>query len=136
MAPEPWGHLDQLPYVMVWQDLVENPPKWLKPFVHKLPSSSNSQVLVMEIPPEETKKKQNPKPVLQESSYPNLIDLETEIRPPPFAPPPLQFPPKGGTPPGKSRWLGGPAGVDHEGGPTWGPGGELGVIGVDKTLGT
>ena len=41
MAPEPWGHLDQVPYVMVWQDLVENPLKWLKPFVQKLPISSN-----------------------------------------------------------------------------------------------
>ena len=105
---------------MVWQDLVENPPKWLKPLVHSLPSSSNSQVLVMETPPEETKKKEDPKPVLQESSYPNLIDLETEIRPPPYAPDPLQFPPKGGTPPGKSRWLGGPVGIDHEGGPILG----------------
>ena len=28
-APHPWGHPDQVPYVMVWQDLVENPPKWL-----------------------------------------------------------------------------------------------------------
>ena len=119
MAPDPWGHPDQVPYVMVWQDLVENPPKWLKPFVHKLPSSSNSQVLVMETPPEETKKKEDPKPVLQESSYLNLIDLETEIRPPPYAPP-LQFPPRGGTPPGESRGLGGPAGIDHEGGPALG----------------
>ena len=51
MAPDPWGHPDQVPYVMVWQDLVENPPKWLKPFVHKLPSSCNSQILVMEDPP-------------------------------------------------------------------------------------
>ena len=59
MAPDPWGHPGQVPYVMVWQDLVENPPKWLKPFVYKLPSSSNSQVLVMETPPEETKKKES-----------------------------------------------------------------------------
>ena len=84
MAPDPWGHPDQVPYVMVWQDLVENPPKWLKPFVHKPPSSSNSQVLVMETPPEETKKKEDPKPVFQESSCPNLIDIETEMRPPPY----------------------------------------------------
>ena len=28
MALDPWGHLDQVPYVMVWQDLVEDPPKW------------------------------------------------------------------------------------------------------------
>ena len=71
-------------------------------------------------PPEETKKKEEPKPVLQESSYPNLIDLETEIRPPLYAPPPLKFPPRGGTPPGESRGLGGPAGIDHEEGPALG----------------
>ena len=57
MAPDPWGHPGQVPYVMVWQDLVENPPKWLKPFVHKPPSSSNSQVLVMETPPPQRKPK-------------------------------------------------------------------------------
>ena len=61
MAPDPRGHPDQVLYVMVWQDLVENPPKWLKPLVHKLPSSSNSQVLVMETPLEETKKERGPK---------------------------------------------------------------------------
>ena len=55
MAPDPWGHPGQVPYVMVWQDLVEDPPKWLKPFVHKLPDSPNEQALVMETPtpPEE-----------------------------------------------------------------------------------
>ena len=56
MAPDPWGHPGQVPYVMVWQDLVENLPKWLKPFVHK-PPSSNSQVLVMEDPPPQRKPK-------------------------------------------------------------------------------
>ena len=70
MAPDPWGHLGQVPHVMVWQDLVENPPKWLKPFVHKPHSSSNSQVPVLvnrpPPPPEETKKKEDPKTVLQE----------------------------------------------------------------------
>ena len=97
MAPDPWSHPGQVPYVMVWQDLVEDPPKWLKPFVHKLPNSPNVQALVMETPtpPEEAKKNKGPKPVLQESSYRNLIDLEMEIRPPPYAPPPLQVPPGG-----------------------------------------
>ena len=28
MAPDPWGHPEQVPCVMVWQDLVEDPPKW------------------------------------------------------------------------------------------------------------
>ena len=101
MAPDPWGHSSQVPYVMVWQDLIEDPPKWLKPFVQKLPDSPNVQALVMETPtpPEEAEKNKGPKPVLQESSYRNLIDLEMEIRPPPYAPPPLQVPPGGRAPP-------------------------------------
>ena len=61
MAPDPWGHPDRVPYVMVWRDLVEDPPKWLKPFVHKPPSSSNSQVLVMKTLPRENKKERGPK---------------------------------------------------------------------------
>ena len=61
MAPDPWGHPGQVPHVMVWQDLVENPPKWLKPFIHKPPSSSNSQVLVMENPPPRRNQKRGPK---------------------------------------------------------------------------
>ncbi|XP_054554503.1 uncharacterized protein LOC129146414 isoform X2 [Talpa occidentalis] len=28
-----FGHPDQLPYILVWQDLVQNPPAWLKPFL-------------------------------------------------------------------------------------------------------
>ena len=28
MAPDPWGHPGQVPYVIVWQDLVENLPKF------------------------------------------------------------------------------------------------------------
>ena len=101
MAPDPWGHLSQVPYVMLWQDLVEYPPKWLKPFVHKLPDSPNVQALVMETPtpPEEAEKNKGPKLVLQESWYQNWIDLETEIRPPPHAPPPLQVPLGGGAHP-------------------------------------
>ena len=31
------GHPDQTPYILVWQDLVENPPAWLKPFVPRFP---------------------------------------------------------------------------------------------------
>ena len=50
MSPDPWGHPGQVPYVMVWQDLVEDPPKWLKPFVHKRPDSPNVQALLMETP--------------------------------------------------------------------------------------
>ncbi|CAN0540585.1 unnamed protein product, partial [Rangifer tarandus platyrhynchus] len=55
-------------------------------------------------PPEETKNKEDPKPVLQESSYPNLIGLETEIRPPPYVPP-LQFSLRREAPTGEPRGL-------------------------------
>ena len=87
---------------MVWQDLIEDPPEWLKPFVHKFPDSPNVQALVMETPtPQgEAEKNKGPKLVLQESSHRNLIDLEMEIRPLPYAAPPLQVPPGGrATPP-------------------------------------
>ena len=57
MAPDPWGHPDQVPYAMVCQDLVEDPSKWLKHFIHKPPSSSNSQVLVMKTPRRKPKRK-------------------------------------------------------------------------------
>ena len=92
-------HPDQTPYILVWQDLVENPPAWLKPFVFQpltsLPSSPPSaslcpQVLVVEASKEkEDKKHRNQvKPLFQESSlYPNLLDLETELSPPPYADP-------------------------------------------------
>ena len=113
MAPDPWGHPDEVPYVMVWQDLVEDLPKWLESFIHKPPSSSNSQVLVMKTHLEKTKKKQDPKLVFQESSYPSLIDLETEMRLWPYVPS-LQVPPRREAPTGEPRGLRGPMGTDHE----------------------
>ena len=73
----------------------------------------------METPPDKTKKKEDPKPVLQESSYQNLMDLETEIRPPPYVPP-LQFSPRREAPTGEPRGLRGPTGTDREGGASTG----------------
>ena len=96
LTPSPAGHPDKTPYILVWQDLVRNPPEWLKPFVlapskppkpprpsSLTPTSLNPQVLVMKA--SEEKEEKRPKPVFQESSslYPNLIDLETELFPPP-----------------------------------------------------
>ena len=92
MAPDPRGHLDQAPYILVWENLVEDPPVWLKPFIHNPPSASVPQVLVVEAPQEEDREAWESwkKPILQESSlYPNLIDSDTEILPPPYIPPPL-----------------------------------------------
>ena len=52
LAPGPSGHPDQTPYILVWQDLVENPLAWLRPFIPQpftspSPTSSIPQVLVM-----------------------------------------------------------------------------------------
>ena len=58
----------------------------------------------MKTPLEKTKKKEDPKLVFQESSYLNLIDLETEMRPLPYVPP-LQFSSRREVPTGESRGL-------------------------------
>ena len=106
LVPYPLGHPDQTPYILVWQDLVENPPAWLKHFFFQpltfLPSSLSSaslrpQVLVVETSKEKEDKKcsNRVKLVFQESSlYPNLLDLETELSPPLYEDPllPLQVP--------------------------------------------
>ena len=92
----PSGHPDQTPYILVWQDLVENPPAWLRPFIPQpftspSPTLSIPQVLV-ETSKEEEHKERNGrvKPVFQESSlYLNLIGLETDLSPPHYAHPPL-----------------------------------------------
>ena len=97
LAPGLSEHPDQTPYILVWQDLVENPPAWLRsfipqPFTSPSPTSSIPQVLVVETSKEEEHKKRNGrvKLVFQESSlYPNLIDLETDLSPPRCAHPPL-----------------------------------------------
>ena len=60
LIPSPARHPDQTPYILVWQDLVRNPPEWLKPFVlapskrpnpprpsSTTPTLLNPQVLVM-----------------------------------------------------------------------------------------
>ena len=97
LTPGPSGHPDQTPYILVWQDLVENPLAWLRPFIPQpftspSPTSSIPQVLVVETSKEEEHKERNGrvKPVFQEFSlYPNLIDLETDLSPPRYAHPPL-----------------------------------------------
>ncbi|XP_070334100.1 uncharacterized protein [Odocoileus virginianus] len=66
----------------------------------------------MELTSEETKKKESSKPVFQDSSCPNLIDLETEARPPPYVPP--------SEPPGGWEGSGRATRGDHEGGPALG----------------
>ncbi|XP_038397692.1 uncharacterized protein LOC119872662 isoform X1 [Canis lupus familiaris] len=37
---KPDGHRDQMPNILAWQDMIENSPPWLKPFL--LPKAHNS----------------------------------------------------------------------------------------------
>ena len=71
----------------------------------------------------EGKKDENrPKLVFQESSlFPNLIDLETELSPPPYADPhPPLLPQVPQVPSGEARWGTEPSGPPREGGPARG----------------
>lgn len=134
LTPSPAGHPDQTPYILVWQDLVTNPPERLKPFVlapskpprpsSPTPTSLSPQVLVMKASEEkEGKKDENrPKPVFQESSlYPNLIDLETELFPPPYADPhPPLLPQVPQVLSGEARRRTKPSAPPREGGPAQG----------------
>ena len=131
LTPSPAGHPDQTPYILVWQDLVRNPPEWLKPFVlappkpprpsSPTPTSPSPQVLVMKASKEKEQKKDEnrPKPVFQESSlYPNLIDLETELFPPPYADPHPPLLPQVSS--GEARRRTEPSAHPREGGPAQG----------------
>jgi hypothetical protein len=100
------GHPDQVPYILVWEDLARNPPPWLTAFLTH-PSSSApgaktpvTPTLVIKeeekLPPPTLTGPQNrapplPSPILPESSplYPSLAGAE-EDRPPPYMTPPGQ----------------------------------------------
>ena len=69
------GHLDQLPYIITWQDLVEDPPSWLKPFLTLLPPEPKPILALQET--EKRKRLTQPSaplyPVLQGGTEEELI---------------------------------------------------------------
>ncbi|XP_057352794.1 uncharacterized protein LOC130682450 [Manis pentadactyla] len=70
------GHPDQQPYIVVWQELVENPPPWVKPWVRK---KVNSRVLLAQAQPQ-GKGKETTK------IHPDTQDLLMVDDPPPYPP--------------------------------------------------
>uniref|UniRef100_A0A8C9H2J4 Gag protein n=1 Tax=Piliocolobus tephrosceles TaxID=591936 RepID=A0A8C9H2J4_9PRIM len=76
------GHPDQIPYILVWQDLVENPPPWLTPFIL---APEPCKALVAR-PVENSHKPKTPSappvPVLSDSQDPLTLE------PPPYLPHP------------------------------------------------
>ena len=79
---KPDGHSDQVPYILIWQDMIENPPPWLKPFLP--PKAGPTEILALW----KAKKETDSMPeaplhlVFQDSS------LEDLILPPPYPTPP------------------------------------------------
>ncbi|XP_040330612.1 uncharacterized protein LOC121030362 [Herpailurus yagouaroundi] len=73
------GHSDQIPYILVWQDLVENPPPWMASFLTTGPCK------ILAAKPTNPPKPQTPNapPVLPDSQDSLSLD------PPPYQIPPL-----------------------------------------------
>nr|AAO46144.1 gag protein [Recombinant M-MuLV/RaLV retrovirus] len=101
---KPYGHPDQVAYIVTWESLAFSPPPWAEPFVDPnwLPVSPKpvspsppdplvaSSSLYPALTKEESPKVPPPKPVLPEDPNSPLIDLLLEEPPPypvPTAPP-------------------------------------------------
>ena len=81
LLPGKEGHPDQVPYILVWQDLVENPPPWMSPFF----SSGSCKILAAHsmYPTRPWTPSAPLCPILPDSQ--DLLSLD----PPPYHPPPL-----------------------------------------------
>ncbi|XP_029394094.1 uncharacterized protein LOC115064014 [Mus pahari] len=79
----PPGHPEQVPYIITWLDLVQDPPKWLKPW---LPPPQPSAILLAPENREEPKTESNPRvplyPVLQGNTEEDFLVSYPPYRPP------------------------------------------------------
>ncbi|XP_044895001.1 proline-rich receptor-like protein kinase PERK9 [Felis catus] len=96
MDPGPQGHPDQVAYILTWEDLIRNPPAWVKPFLPSCPLSQ-STLLPLKTSKDRasTQASDPPKPVLPDESQkdPLLLDALSSpphnplLQPPPYNPP-------------------------------------------------
>ncbi|XP_073664337.1 uncharacterized protein [Tursiops truncatus] len=86
------GHPDQIPYILVWQDLVENPPPWMTPFL-----SSGSYKILAARPTKPPKPQTRTAPILSDSQDLLLLD-PPPYQSPPVAPQPVPLPAPGSAP--------------------------------------
>lgn len=81
---EPGAHPDQQPYIVVWQDLVQNPPPWVRPWVVKPKPRPAAQVLAVQSPSSGEKSSHSDPP---KKIYPEIqSDLLLLDSPPPYPP--------------------------------------------------
>ena len=96
---EPGSHLDQQPYITVWQDLIQNPPPWVKLWI--LSQKAGSQALALQGPKVKLKVPPKMEPLPRPSAHPKIyLEIEgppewPEPPPPPYPlPPPVLVPPR------------------------------------------
>ncbi|XP_044913634.1 proline-rich receptor-like protein kinase PERK2, partial [Felis catus] len=86
MDPGPQGHPDQVAYILTWEDLIRNPPAWVKPF---LPSCPTSQSTLLPLKTSKnrasTQTPDPPKPVFPDESQRDSLLLDA-LSSPPHAP--------------------------------------------------
>ncbi|XP_045636765.1 uncharacterized protein LOC123781347 [Ursus americanus] len=102
--PNPHGHPDQQPYITVWQDLVQNPPPWVKPWLSQTPTQTSA----LNVKTATVKQCScEPRKIYPESQDPALLEW-----PPPYPHVPPSAPPMEPT--------GEESGASGEGGPAQG----------------
>lgn len=88
-----YGHPDQQPHILVWQDLCENPPEWLRPF---LPPTTPGPATLLPVKAQSSPPGLYPPlpPLVLPESQTDLIQFDLETLPPPlYAPAPPAPPP-------------------------------------------
>ncbi|XP_029787214.1 protein transport protein sec31-like isoform X2 [Suricata suricatta] len=108
--PGPNGHPDQQPYIIVWQDLVQNSPPWVKPWV----SQALQDVTTLAVKAAGEGSLKRPDPSAPPRIYPDTQDLPLPDTPPPYRLPPsvplaLEAPPPREDAPSRAVEQGGPA---------------------------
>lgn len=103
---ESGGHPDQVPYIAVWQDLVQSPPPWMPP-----EAAASAKIAVASGSPR-PRGTRGPSAPPRPSIYPAVDDLLLLAEPPPYPVtlPPLAAPQAAGPPPAPA-----PGPPDHPG---------------------
>jgi hypothetical protein len=90
----PGGHPDKVPYILVWQDLVQNPPLWLKPWTTGRETVTVAMAAKLKVPAAASGLPA-PSHIYPEIEEVSLLDLQ----PPPYPTPGLQPLPLSAPPP-------------------------------------
>lgn len=81
----PQGHPDQVPYIAVWESLIDDPPPWVSPFAHPKPKPLPDSIPspIPSAPPVPLCPANPPKPPISSNLYPVIGDSASSRRPKP-----------------------------------------------------